>query len=181
LKRLNPHSSTEKKVLRQCFFLVGGLIILDHLTKILVIDNISLHDKIPVIPGCFNLVYVLNRGAAWGILSGYGWVLLAVSLLVLLFLMLFGRRWAEGWAERYYALALVAGGIAGNSIDRFWRQAVVDFLDFYLGAWHWPAFNVADSAITVGFAIFILSTLIRPPDAYKVMASQRKNGIPIFK
>lgn len=162
MKRLVPNSKEEKKVLQQCLVIAGGLVILDHITKLLVIEKIPLYHSIPVIPNCFNLVYVTNKGAAWGMLSGYSWLLLTTSLVVFGLIIYFYRYLTEGWQERYYALAMIVSGIIGNSIDRVFRKAVVDFLDFYIGASHWPAFNVADSAITVGVTIMIISNLFRP-------------------
>jgi signal peptidase II len=116
---------------------------------------------ITVIPGFFNIVKVGNKGAAWGMFSGHTWPLLAISLLFLVGMILFLRSLTEYHLERYYALALVAGGILGNSVDRIWRGgSVVDFLDFYIANLpHWPAFNVADSAICIGVGIYIISSM----------------------
>ena len=147
----------------RCAILTGLILVIDQITKIVVENNIS--SSIKVIPGLFNLVFVKNTGAAWGILAGKGWLLLVISAIVFVLITVFIRRITEGWPERYYSMALIAGGIAGNSIDRIWRGAVVDFLDFYCGSYHWPAFNVADSAICVGVFIFIISSWVRPqPD-----------------
>lgn len=138
------------------------MVVLDHITKLLVIENIKLHSEIPIIPGFFNLVYVQNTGAAWGMFNKYPWILLGISIVVFIAILYFFRYLAEGWQERYYALALIISGIIGNSLDRVFRKAVVDFLDFFIGSYRWPAFNVADSAITVGVAIMIISNLLRP-------------------
>lgn len=144
----------------RCAVITGLIIILDQLTKIAAENRIT--SPIKVIPGFFDLVFVKNTGAAWGILAGKGWLLLIISLIVFTLIVVFIRRITEGWPERYYSMALIAGGIAGNSIDRIWRGSVVDFLDFYYGSYHWPAFNVADSAICVGVFVFIISSWIRP-------------------
>ena len=146
----------------RCAVLTGLIIVVDQIAKIVVENNIDPSSKVIVIPGLFNLVFVKNTGAAWGILAGKGWLLLVISAIVFVLITVFIRRIAEGWTERYYSMALIAGGIAGNSIDRIWRGSVVDFLDFYCGSYHWPAFNVADSAICVGVFIFIISSWIRP-------------------
>lgn len=159
-----PNSDSEKKVLRLCIAIIAGLVVLDHATKLLVVHYIPLGDTITVIPGLFNLVFVLNPGAAWGILAGQGWILFIVSMVVLVAIIMYIRNLTEGWPERYIALSMIISGIIGNSVDRVWRQAVVDFLDFHVGAsYHWPAFNVADSAITIGVTIYILSSFLRPP------------------
>jgi signal peptidase II len=107
------------------------------------------------------LTYVLNYGAAWSILSGHGWFLLLIAGLVLAGSIWKFRYLTEGYAERFIAVFLVFGGVFGNSIDRIWRGAVVDFLDFYIKSYHWPVFNVSDIAICCGVGIFMLSSLLR--------------------
>jgi signal peptidase II len=149
-----------RHLVTRCAMLSGLILIIDQITKVIVENNIS--SSIKVIPGLFNLVFVKNTGAAWGILAGKGWLLLLISIIVFILIVTFIRRITEGWPERYYSMALIAGGIAGNSIDRIWRGSVVDFLDFHYGLHHWPAFNVADSAICVGVFIFIISSWSRP-------------------
>lgn len=162
MNSLEPKSDREKVVLRYCLIAIVLLVVLDHGTKLLVLHHISIGDTIPIIPGCFDLVSVRNTGAAWGMLSDYSWLLLVVSVVVLILVVVFFRSLAEGWPERYLALALVVSGVIGNCVDRVWRGAVVDFLDFYVGKHHWPAFNVADSAITVGVVLYSISCLFRP-------------------
>lgn len=153
-----------RRLVMRCAVLTGFIIIFDQISKMVVENKIA--SSIKVIPGVFNLVFVKNTGAAWGILAGKGWLLLIISVIVFTLIVIFIRRITEGWSERYYSMALIAGGIAGNSIDRVWRGAVVDFLDFYYGSYHWPAFNVADSAICIGVFVFIISSWIRPqPEA----------------
>ena len=158
---------------RKVFFLsllVGILfLLLDQLTKYWVVKEIPFAARRTVIPGFFNLTYVTNTGAAWGILSGRYWLLLLISAAVFAAAIWFLRTLTEGWKERYFAIFLVMSGILGNSIDRIFRGAVVDFLQFYLGKYVWPSFNVADSCICVGVFIYILSTLFRP---------ERKKGNP---
>jgi signal peptidase II len=159
-----------RRLVVRCAILSGLILVGDQITKIIVETGIS--SPIKVIPGLFNLVFVKNTGAAWGILAGKGWLLLVISVTVLVLIAVFIRRIAEGWPERYYSMALIAGGIAGNSIDRIWRGAVVDFLDFHYGPHHWPAFNVADSAICVGVFIFIISSWLRPQTGVKTTGSK---------
>jgi signal peptidase II len=151
-----------KHLMMQCSILTGLIIVIDQVTKILVETGIG--SPIKIVPGFFNLVFVKNSGAAWGILAGKGWLLLIISITVFTLITVFLKRITEGWPERYYSMALITGGIVGNSIDRIWRGSVVDFLDFYYGSYHWPAFNVADSAICVGVFIFIISSWIRPQE-----------------
>lgn len=141
--------------------LTGILLILDQVTKALIEKYFT--ETIVVIPGFFNIVKVGNPGAAWGIFAGHRWPLLAISIGFFLFVVFYFRKLTEGWPERYYALALVVSGIFGNSIDRVWRDGiVVDFLDFYVSKYHWPAFNVADSAICIGVGLYMISSFKRP-------------------
>jgi signal peptidase II len=160
LNQLIQSEKALKHLVMRCALLTGLIIVIDQVTKIFVETGIG--SPIKVIPGLFNLVFVKNSGAAWGILAGKGWLLLIISITVFILITVFIRRITEGWPERYYSMALITGGIVGNSIDRIWRGSVVDFLDFYYGSYHWPAFNVADSAICVGVFIFIISSWIRP-------------------
>lgn len=138
--------------------------VLDQITKYLVLKNFMLHESLEIIPGYFHLTFVRNTGAAFGILSGQPalwrqvfFVTVVLVALVALFIMYrkFGRE------SRLYCvgLGLIAGGAVGNLIDRVRFGSVVDFLDFFVGAYHWPAFNIADSAITVGVGLLLLHTL----------------------
>ena len=159
--KIIPESTEEKKLLIYCISITGIILIADQITKA-VIEK-YLDQTIVVISGLFSLVKVGNPGAAWGMFAGQRWLLLSISILFSLAVIFFFRSLTEGWRERYYASALVLGGILGNSIDRVWRGGfVVDFLDFYVGKHHWPAFNVADSAICIGVGIFIISSWKRP-------------------
>ena len=149
--------------MKLCLALTAIVLILDQFTKVLTVRFIK--SSIAVIPGLFNLVYVKNPGAAWGILAGKGWLLLMISVVVLILIIIYLRKLTEGWMERYLSMSLICGGILGNSLDRILRGSVVDFLDFYIGSnpgHHWPAFNVADSAICVGVFIFVISSWVRP-------------------
>lgn len=156
-----PESKEEKKLLIWCTVLAGFILLADQVTKAVIEKYLTKTSE--VIPGFFSLVKVGNAGAAWGMFSGQRWILLAISIIFFLGVIFFFRSLTEGWRERYFATALVLGGILGNSVDRIWRGGfVVDFLDFFVAGKHWPAFNVADSAICIGVAIFILSSWKRP-------------------
>ncbi|MDD3119439.1 MAG: signal peptidase II [Victivallales bacterium] len=152
----------ERRMVNFAVAVATVLVLLDQITKQLVVGMFRLHEQRIVIPGFFNLTYITNKGAAWGMFHGYGWALLLVSLVVMGIIVWRMRALTEGWHERYLALFLIMSGIVGNSIDRLWRKEVVDFLDFQFFGYHWPAFNVADSAITVGVTIYLLSVLFRP-------------------
>jgi signal peptidase II len=163
---IKQDSKEEKILLLYCISITGILLIADQITKA-VIEK-YLDKTIEVIPGFFSLVKVGNSGAAWGMFAGQRWLLLAISIIFFLGVIFFFRSLTEGWRERYYATALVLSGILGNSIDRIWRGGfVVDFLDFYVKGYHWPAFNVADSAICIGVGIFIISSWKRPVNEVK--------------
>jgi signal peptidase II len=127
---------------------------LDQATKIAVLRTIR--ETIPVIPGLFNIVLVWNKGAAWGILAEYPIILTSIATVALALLVFYFKKLSEGKFPAEVALSLLAGGIAGNLFDRLFRGSVVDFLDFYVGKRHWPAFNVADSAITVSVVLLVI-------------------------
>lgn len=140
-----------------------AIAVLDQATKYLVQCRFHVGDFVPVIPRLFDLHYVRNTGAAWGMFSGFSHWLVLVSVVMLIVLVVF-RRWimSDSTAHRF-ATALMIGGIVGNLVDRVRLGYVVDFLDFYwlerLGPHHFPAFNVADSAICVGVGLYILTQL----------------------
>ncbi|MDH4333370.1 MAG: signal peptidase II [Desulfobulbaceae bacterium] len=145
-----------------------GVVILDQLTKELVMAYFGLYELQPVIPGLFNLTYLTNTGAAFGMLAGaqsvWRQVFFVGVAVAAIGVMFFSYRQFRSQGKIFaHAIGLVAGGAAGNLIDRLRFGAVVDFLDFYVGTHHWPAFNVADSAITVGVGLFILGTIMYPP------------------
>lgn len=163
---LTPETARENK-----YFVVSGvlcvlMIALDQWTKIIVERSFALYQSKTVIENFFSLVYVTNKGAAWGILSGKWYILLGIAAAALVFCIFFFRKITENYPERFIALSLLVSGIIGNSIDRIWRGEVVDFLDFYIKSGekfiHWPAFNVADIAICCGVGIYILSNFLRP-------------------
>ncbi len=141
--------------------IASAILALDQLTKLAVLERFSPDTVVTVIPGVFSLVRVENRGIAFGFLSGLSsgialTVILAVSaaaLAVVCYLL-----WkTDATARRAsFALALILGGAAGNFTDRIIRGSVVDFLDFYVRGYHWPAFNVADSAIVVGAGLLLI-------------------------
>jgi signal peptidase II len=146
-------------------FLVLLVIILDQLTKIWIVKSFQLYESLEIVPGFFSLTYLTNKGAAFGFLAGvtaawrhYFFLILASIAVIMLCIAWFRLR----KDHRFYgpALALIVGGAIANVIDRIRLGAVVDFLDFYVAGHHWPAFNVADSAIFVGVALFLLTNFI---------------------
>ena len=129
---------------------------LDQFTKWLVVRCIGPEESRVVIAGFFDLVNWPNTGAAWSMLQDYNVVLIAVSLLAILALYLFRHTFQLQRPGPRIALGLITGGIIGNLIDRVRVGHVTDFLFFYIGRYHWPAFNLADSAICVGVGLYII-------------------------
>lgn len=128
---------------------------IDQLSKLLVLasaDKLSL--GVPVFPG-FNLVYLRNDGVSFGMFGGSApWLLVALALLICCWLMAVMLRTRNRIEAAGYGL--VIGGALGNVVDRLRHGAVTDFLDFYVGAWHWPAFNLADTFIFCGVAALLI-------------------------
>jgi signal peptidase II len=148
------------KELIRLILVSGGVVLVDQVTKYAITLNLKLHDTIVVIENFFNINHVLNPGGAFGFFAnGAPWlrkfIFLFLSSLVALFVFWLYRRTARNLVFLSFGLALIFGGAIGNLIDRFRFGKVVDFLDFYVGTAHWPAFNVADSAISIGMAILI--------------------------
>ena len=134
------------------------IVVLDRLTKIIVDRSMPLHHSIPIIDGLFNLTYVRNTGAAFGIFAGSHEAfrlpfLILVSILALGFVVVMLKRLRDEATGLITALAFIIGGALGNLVDRVLYGEVIDFLDFYWSRYHWPAFNLADSFITVGVLI----------------------------
>lgn len=143
-----------------------GVLLLDQWTKYLIVQKLLLYQKVEVIQGFFNIIHVRNTGGAFGIFGGenggLGSILfvvvslIAIGAIIYLFIKI-------GEDEKTLALSfsLVLSGAIGNLIDRLQYGEVVDFLDFYLSTYHWPAFNIADSAICIGIGLMALELLAR--------------------
>ena len=148
--------------------LAGAIVALDQITKAVVLARLPLGVPLPLIDGLLSLTLVLNPGLAFGLLGtlspGWRWVVAALSLVALVVLARVALRVlpAGGWPGRL-AIGLIFGGAVGNLIDRARFGAVVDFVDVYWREWHWPAFNVADSAITVGVVLLALRLMSERP------------------
>jgi signal peptidase II len=137
---------------------VAAIVIVDQLTKAIVDRTMPLHHSIPLIDGFFNLTYIRNTGAAFGMFAGSHEVfrrpfLIVVSTIAIGFILVMLRRLREDATGLVSALAFILGGAIGNLIDRVFYGEVIDFLDVYWSKYHWPAFNVADSFITIGVTI----------------------------
>jgi signal peptidase II len=147
------------------FSIVALVILADQFSKIQVLKTLQLYESREIIPGFFNLVYVTNTGAAFSMLADVDspwrhWFFLIVGIVAIIGLSIAWYRFRDDHFLYGIALAMIAGGAAGNLIDRVRYGSVVDFLDFTLGSYHWPAFNVADSAICVGVGLFILGNIL---------------------
>jgi signal peptidase II len=138
------------------------VVILDQVTKVWVSATLALHQSIAVLP-FFNLVLVHNEGAAWSILATAGgwqrWFLSGLAILISGVIVVWLSRLNR--QQRWFAcaLALILGGALGNVIDRLMYGYVVDFIDIYYQQWHWPAFNIADSAISIGAVMLLIDVL----------------------
>jgi signal peptidase II len=143
------------------------LIVADLLTKLWIESAFRLGESVPVIPGFFSVVYIKNRGSAFGFLSQvpgnyiiYGFT--ALAIVAIGFVIAMYRSLPQGDIFSRVSFVLIGSGAFGNLIDRFRSGAVTDFLLFYVGQWSWPAFNVADSCITVGVFILGYAILFKP-------------------
>lgn len=146
--------------------LAASIIMPDQIAKAVVQAKYPLWASDPVIPGLFNLVHVLNKGAAFGFLnnpdsSWQVWFFVAVTVVAVGFIYSLLIHADRGDRFLIWGLGLVLGGALGNLIDRIRFGHVVDFLDFYVGQYHWPAFNVADIAITCGAFAIIVSMYVK--------------------
>ena len=135
------------------------ILALDQATKLYVDANFRLHESMPVIRGFFNLTYVRNKGAAFGILADNAVRIpffITVSIVAMLGILWYLNRIRNDQKLTVFSLSLVFAGAFGNLIDRVRLGEVIDFLDVFWQRYHWPAFNVADSAITVGVTLLLI-------------------------
>ncbi len=138
------------------FFLLSvAVFIADQATKYIIVASLSLFEAVKVLP-FFSIVYVRNTGSAFGMFSGLGnlFFIIIASVAIVVVAVLIVRD-----SENRTGLSLVLGGAAGNLCDRLTHGYVVDFLDVHAGSHHWPAFNVADSALTVGILLLLVTSL----------------------
>ena len=145
------------------FYLIAIIVILlDQITKLAIIlyaqsQGFTVGRSLSSCFGFLDIVYTTNPGAAFGILPDQRWIFISISFIAIIGILFYVIRYKHQiskWAENGFALIL--GGAIGNLLDRIFRIEVVDFIDIHLGKYHWPAFNVADSAICVGVAIIII-------------------------
>ena len=144
------------------FLLALGVLLLDQGTKWLAETHLYLHQPVELLP-LFQLTLVYNEGAAFSFLADAGgwqrWAFSIFAILLTIVLSVWLLRLPRGERLSAFALSLVIGGALGNLVDRLRTGRVVDFLDLHWQGWHWPAFNLADSAITLGVALLFLTSL----------------------
>ena len=148
---------------------VAAAVLLDIITKAYIDSYMSLHESVVVIGGFLNITYVRNPGAAFSFLAsaspGFRSVFfLAVTVLAIILVLYYIVKSKTEEPFMIFALSLILSGALGNFIDRVRLGEVIDFIDVHLGAYHWPAFNVADSAITVGAFIMLFALFKRPKE-----------------
>jgi signal peptidase II len=148
----------------------GAVVVLDQLTKLVVLERLTPASRVDVIDGVIALTLVMNPGLAFGLLGNlppaWRWVVATLSVIALAVLARVALRVlpSGGWLD-VAAIGLIFGGAVGNLVDRARFGAVVDFIDVYYRAWHWPAFNAADSAITVGVVLLAARLVFAQPSA----------------
>lgn len=139
------------------------IVLIDQITKVTITRLLTYGESLPV-TSFFNLVLAHNKGAAFSFLATQGgwqrYFFTGIAVAAVIFIIYLLKRHA-GQRLFCWALALILGGAIGNLIDRVLYGYVIDFLDFYVGKWHWPAFNVADMAIVGGAGLFVLDELRR--------------------
>jgi signal peptidase II len=141
------------------YLLAIFVIAIDQFTKYLVVKNMELYEKIPIIEGFFNLTSHRNSGAAWGILEGKMGFFYVITIIVIIGIIYYLHKYGKDNMLFASALSLILGGAIGNFIDRLFHQEVVDFFDFTIFGYEFPIFNIADSALTIGVILVIIATL----------------------
>ena len=142
-----------------------AIIIADQISKTFMVNWLDLYERVPVL-SFFNQTLAYNTGAAFSFLAEAGgwqrWFFVLLAIMISAGLIIWMRRLVHNAKREAIALALIIGGAIGNVIDRLIYGYVIDFLDFYYGSYHWPAFNIADSAIFVGAVLLVLDSFRKP-------------------
>jgi signal peptidase II len=159
-------------------FITVSTVVLDQVSKVQIMQTMRLHESIPIISEFFSLTYIRNPGAAFGLLASSGQLfrlvffgLTSVFALGLLGMIFFRLR-QDDWVGQL-SIAGILGGAIGNLLDRARFGEVIDFLDFYVNGYHWPAFNVADAAISVGVFFLILHFALDKKEEEGVLQQDR--------
>jgi signal peptidase II len=172
-------NETSSRATKGAFLLLAlAILVLDQWSKWMVELHLPYLTSQPVIPGMLDFTHVRNTGVAFGMFAAHGdavrtWALTVVGLLALGIVGVYFWRVPARERQLLAALSLVLGGAVGNLIDRVQAGAVTDFIDFYVGSWHWHTFNVADSAITMGLLVMVWDALRpRPTGAPAAVATE---------
>ncbi len=157
------------------------LILLDQFTKYLIARHIPLYHNIPVISDFFNLTHIRNPGVAFGLFAQNtaeykAMVFVAISTFAIIAILYFFHHTPSNKKIVINGLTLICGGAIGNLIDRVLYKEVIDFLDFFIGSYHWPAFNVADSCITIGVGMMILDSFFSQHPTQKIPPNKNVSG-----
>lgn len=142
--------------MRTVLLIASSIVLTDQVSKAYIISDFLQYQYITVIPGIFDIRYIRNTGAAYGMFSDSGHMLVILSFVMLILLAIFRKKIFTTSLMNIVSFGLIAGGIIGNLIDRLKYGYVVDFLDFHWGTHSFPAFNIADSAICIGVGLYIL-------------------------
>jgi signal peptidase II len=147
-------------------FISGTVLLLDQISKAVILKTMPLYNSIAVFPGFFSITHIHNPGGAFGFLAGQSpdvrkMVFLVVSFFAMCLILYLYHTAPRSQPALSTGFAMIFGGAAGNLTDRIRFGSVVDFLDLYIGSYHWPAFNIADSSISIGMGIFVFHLLFR--------------------
>lgn len=174
-------STFRRTALQQLIFVAGSalaVLAFDQATKAIVRTYVACGETVSVIPGCFNITYRLNQGIAFSFFSTVNtahYIFSFVAALAVVFIGWMAYRHKNLPLKVIFSFGLVAGGAAGNMIDRIMEpHKVLDFIDWYAGSYHWPAFNIADSAICIGAVLLMLAAFTDPQAFSQQKASCEK-------
>lgn len=161
LKCIRIHIQNEwRKVALVYYFIALAIIILDQVTKWLVVQHMEIRESIPLIENVLYLTSHRNAGAAFGILQGQLWLFVIATIVVVGVVTYYIQKYTKDQKWFGVSLGLVLGGAIGNFIDRLLQGAVVDFIDVYIFAYNFPIFNVADSALVVGVIMLMIHVFL---------------------
>lgn len=142
------------------YIIAGILIVLDQITKWIVVKNMELYEQITIVKDFFYITSHRNKGAAWGILEGKMIFFYIITTIVIIGVIFYMQKYAKESKLLAISLSFILGGAIGNFIDRIFRGEVVDFLDFIIFNYDYPIFNVADSSLVVGVILVLIATFI---------------------
>lgn len=155
------------------------VLVLDQWSKHAVTAALNLYQSVQVLP-FFNLTYVHNYGAAFSFLHSAGgwqrWFFTIIAIVVSLLILWWLKQTPRTQVRLPVAFSFILGGAIGNLYDRLTHGYVIDFLDFYVGQWHWPAFNIADCAIFIGAVLLIIDMIVSPDDAKSASKHDKQAG-----